>query len=174
MLTSSDSGTSFGIPLYLGDSGGVSESHGLGARGLSGSDSPNMKCSSRYSSHHYRRCVTVVEAPARLDCTTGLHVTDSHQHQHDTRRDQPAMPPTSSTSASLCASPAIHLTFYQMTTKRIHREIVDAKKEDLGAITLAPTQDSLYRWKATIPGPQGSPYEGGAFNVDIQLASDYP
>lgn len=61
-----------------------------------------------------------------------------------------------------------------MTMKRIHREIADAKKEDLGAITLAPTQDSLYRWKATIPGPQGSPYEGGVFNVDIQLAPDYP
>ena len=61
-----------------------------------------------------------------------------------------------------------------MTMKRIHREIADAKKEDLGAITLAPTHDSLYHWKATIPGPQGSPYEGGVFSVDIQLAPDYP
>ncbi|KIM54697.1 hypothetical protein SCLCIDRAFT_136168 [Scleroderma citrinum Foug A] len=61
-----------------------------------------------------------------------------------------------------------------MTMKRIHREISDVKKEDLGAITLAPTQDSLYRWKGTIPGPQGSPYEGGVFNVDIQLGADYP
>ncbi|KAG9311329.1 ubiquitin-conjugating enzyme/RWD-like protein [Chiua virens] len=61
-----------------------------------------------------------------------------------------------------------------MSLKRIHREIADAKKEDLGDITLAPTPDSMYRWKATIPGPQGSPYEGGMFNADIQLASDYP
>ncbi|KAH7890377.1 ubiquitin-conjugating enzyme/RWD-like protein [Phlebopus sp. FC_14] len=61
-----------------------------------------------------------------------------------------------------------------MTIKRIHREIADAKKEDLGAITLAPTPDNLFQWKGTIPGPQGSPYEGGMFNVDIQLASDYP
>lgn len=66
------------------------------------------------------------------------------------------------------------LTLSQMTMKRIHREIADAKKEDLGAIALAPTQDSLYRWKATIPGPQGSPYEGGVFNVNVQLPSDYP
>ncbi|KAG6376614.1 ubiquitin-conjugating enzyme/RWD-like protein [Boletus reticuloceps] len=49
-----------------------------------------------------------------------------------------------------------------MTMKRIHREIADAKKEDLGPITLAPTQDGLYHWKATIPGPQGSPYEGAS------------
>ncbi|KAF9244275.1 ubiquitin-conjugating enzyme/RWD-like protein [Melanogaster broomeanus] len=61
-----------------------------------------------------------------------------------------------------------------MTMKRIHREIADAKKEDLGTITLAPTQDSLYHWKGTIPGPQGSSYEGGVFNVDIQLPPDYP
>ncbi|KAF8841473.1 UBC-like protein [Paxillus ammoniavirescens] len=62
----------------------------------------------------------------------------------------------------------------EMTMKRIHREIADAKKEDLGAITLAPTQDSLYHWKGAIPGPQGSPYDGGVFDVDIQLAPDYP
>ncbi|KAG8221586.1 ubiquitin-conjugating enzyme/RWD-like protein [Butyriboletus roseoflavus] len=84
------------------------------------------------------------------------------------------MPPASSSSASLRHSPASRLTVFQMTMKRIHREIADAQKEDLGAITLAPTQDSLYRWKATIPGPQGSPYEGGVYNVDIQLAHDYP
>ncbi|KAI6157236.1 ubiquitin-conjugating enzyme/RWD-like protein [Pisolithus tinctorius] len=61
-----------------------------------------------------------------------------------------------------------------MTMKRIHREIADVQKEDLGAITLAPTPASLYRWKGTIPGPQGSPYEGGIFNIDIQLNPDYP
>ncbi|KAI6026528.1 ubiquitin-conjugating enzyme/RWD-like protein [Pisolithus microcarpus] len=61
-----------------------------------------------------------------------------------------------------------------MTMKRIHREIADVQKEDLGAITLTPTQESLYRWKGTIPGPQGSPYEGGVFNIDIQLNLDYP
>lgn len=58
--------------------------------------------------------------------------------------------------------------------RRIHREIADVKKEDLGSITLAPTHDNLYRWKGTIPGPQGSPYEGGVFNVDIHLGPDYP
>jgi ubiquitin-protein ligase len=61
-----------------------------------------------------------------------------------------------------------------MTIKRIHREVADAKKEDLGSITLSPSMDSLFRWAGTIPGPQGSPYEGGVFNIDIQLANDYP
>ena len=61
-----------------------------------------------------------------------------------------------------------------MTVKRIHREIADAKKADLGAITLASTQDILFRWKGTIPGPQRSPYEGCVYNGDIQLEADYP
>jgi len=61
----------------------------------------------------------------------------------------------------------------QMSLKRIHREIADVKKEDLGPITLSPT-DNLFVWKGSIPGPQASPYEGGVFNVDVVLATDYP
>ncbi|KAG2368953.1 ubiquitin-conjugating enzyme/RWD-like protein [Suillus spraguei] len=61
-----------------------------------------------------------------------------------------------------------------MTVKRIHREVADTKKEDLGSITLAPSTDNLFHWTGTIPGPQGSPYEGGVFNINIQLANDYP
>lgn len=61
-----------------------------------------------------------------------------------------------------------------MTLKRIHREIADVAKEDLGPITLRPTSDNLFLWKGSIPGPQGSPYEGGVFAVDVVLANDYP
>jgi ubiquitin-protein ligase len=61
-----------------------------------------------------------------------------------------------------------------MTLKRIHREVADLAKEDLGAITLAPTEDNMFVWKATIPGPQGSCYDGGVFHVEISLGNDYP
>ncbi|TFK32315.1 ubiquitin-conjugating enzyme/RWD-like protein [Crucibulum laeve] len=61
-----------------------------------------------------------------------------------------------------------------MTMKRIHREIADLKKEDLGPITLAPEEDNLYLWKGSIPGPEGSVYEGGVFNVEVHLPTDYP
>ncbi|KAK7689478.1 hypothetical protein QCA50_007270 [Cerrena zonata] len=60
------------------------------------------------------------------------------------------------------------------TIKRIHREMADLKKEDLGAIKLAPISDNLFNWKATMPGPEGSVYEGGVFEVDITLPPDYP
>ncbi|PPQ90146.1 hypothetical protein CVT25_012457 [Psilocybe cyanescens] len=60
-----------------------------------------------------------------------------------------------------------------MTVKRITREIADLKKEDLGPIVLEPS-DNLSIWKGSIPGPQGSVYEGGIFNVEIVLPTDYP
>ncbi|KIK63953.1 hypothetical protein GYMLUDRAFT_107344, partial [Collybiopsis luxurians FD-317 M1] len=58
--------------------------------------------------------------------------------------------------------------------KRIHREVADLKKEDMGAMTLAPSDDNLFLWKGQIPGPEGSVYEGGIFNLDVTLAPDYP
>lgn len=61
-----------------------------------------------------------------------------------------------------------------MTMKRIHREIADLKKEDLGPIFLEPMENNLYVWKASIPGPTGSVYEGGVFDVEITLPADYP
>jgi len=61
----------------------------------------------------------------------------------------------------------------QMTLKRIQREIADLRKEDLGEIVLEPS-DNMQVWKGSIPGPQGSVYEGGTFAVQIELPSDYP
>ncbi|KDQ07542.1 hypothetical protein BOTBODRAFT_38739 [Botryobasidium botryosum FD-172 SS1] len=61
-----------------------------------------------------------------------------------------------------------------MTVKRIYREISDLKKEDMGKMTLAPTEASMFEWKGTIPGPEGSVYEGGMFNLTITIPNDYP
>lgn len=60
-----------------------------------------------------------------------------------------------------------------MSLKRIKREILDLSKEDLGEITLTPSERSMYKWTGSIPGPTGSPYEGGVFKVAIELAGDY-
>ncbi|KAJ7489592.1 ubiquitin-conjugating enzyme/RWD-like protein [Mycena latifolia] len=59
------------------------------------------------------------------------------------------------------------------TLKRIHREISDVKKEDLGNITLVPS-DNLFVWCGTLPGPEGSVYEGGVFHIAVNLPPDYP
>ncbi|KAF8218262.1 ubiquitin-conjugating enzyme/RWD-like protein [Mycena galopus ATCC 62051] len=59
------------------------------------------------------------------------------------------------------------------TLKRIHKEVADVKKEDLGSITLVPTDD-LFVWNGTLPGPEGSVYDGGIFNIAVNLPPDYP
>jgi hypothetical protein len=55
-----------------------------------------------------------------------------------------------------------------------NRQIADLAKENLGAITLTPNESNIFQWKATLPGPAGSPYEGGVFEVDIRIPEDYP
>ena len=54
-----------------------------------------------------------------------------------------------------------------MAIKRIHRELADLKasQQDLGTMTLGLLADNLFHWKATIPGPADSVYEGGLFEV---------
>jgi len=61
-----------------------------------------------------------------------------------------------------------------MTVKRISREIADLRKEDTGAIRMVPSEESMFIWSASLPGPEGSPYEGGEFQLAIQLPHDYP
>lgn len=53
-------------------------------------------------------------------------------------------------------------------------QIADLSKENLGAITLTPNESNILLWRATLPGPAGSPYEGGVFEVDIKVPDDYP
>ncbi|CAE6437820.1 unnamed protein product [Rhizoctonia solani] len=61
-----------------------------------------------------------------------------------------------------------------MTLKRIQKEMKDLQNEDTGGITLTPSDHSLFEWTGTLPGPEGSVYEGGEFHVEITLPSDYP
>lgn len=62
----------------------------------------------------------------------------------------------------------------QTTLKRIQREVADLKKEDLGPIILAPSEDNIFVWNGSISGPEGSVYEGGVFEFEVHLAPDYP
>jgi len=53
-------------------------------------------------------------------------------------------------------------------------QIAALSKEDTGSIKLEPNESNIFSWKAIIPGPAGSPYEGGEFEVDIRVPDDYP
>ena len=50
-----------------------------------------------------------------------------------------------------------------MTTalKRIQKELITLNGEAIPGVTITPVTDM--KWKATIAGPEDSPYEGGLF-----------
>ena len=61
------------------------------------------------------------------------------------------------------------------TIRRIKKEIDELKKTPPDNCSAGPINDSdLFQWHATILGPEGSPYQGGIFNLKISLPGDYP
>jgi ubiquitin-conjugating enzyme E2 D len=61
------------------------------------------------------------------------------------------------------------------TLRRIRKEIEDMKKNPPDNCSAGPTDENdLFTWRATILGPEGSPYHGGIFNLSINIPADYP
>ena len=61
------------------------------------------------------------------------------------------------------------------TLRRIRKEIEDMKKTPPDNCSAGPVDENdLFIWRATILGPEGSPYQNGLFNLSITLPPDYP
>ncbi|XP_065872747.1 ubiquitin-conjugating enzyme E2 27 isoform X1 [Euphorbia lathyris] len=62
-----------------------------------------------------------------------------------------------------------------MDFARVQKELQECSR-DIGSsgITVSPKSDNLARLTGTIPGPIGTPYEGGTFQIDISLPDGYP
>jgi len=59
--------------------------------------------------------------------------------------------------------------------KRIKKELQRLKSDPLPNITAdLVNKNNLAKWKATIIGPEESPYEGGVFKLDITFPENYP
>lgn len=62
-----------------------------------------------------------------------------------------------------------------MSAKRILREFSELQKEPVPGCSAGPIEDTnIYHWSGAIIGPEGSPYSGGFFQVDIHFPTDYP
>ena len=53
------------------------------------------------------------------------------------------------------------------------QELKECGKDTVVKVSLINESDLLH-WKGHIKGPEGTPYEGGMFTIDITLPADYP
>ncbi|CAI2382883.1 unnamed protein product [Moneuplotes crassus] len=59
--------------------------------------------------------------------------------------------------------------------KRINKEYNDLQRNPPFGCSAAPVdEDNMYEWLGFIFGPDGTPYEGGTFQVSITYPKDYP
>ena len=67
------------------------------------------------------------------------------------------------------------LSFEERMTKRLQKEIQECIKSPPENCSAGPVTDKdLTKWKATIIGPVGTPYEGGTFQLTMDLGDNYP
>ncbi|KAJ5926977.1 hypothetical protein N7516_008750 [Penicillium verrucosum] len=60
--------------------------------------------------------------------------------------------------------------------RRIGKEIADIHADVHSQIKVEPfgNQDDVTHLRGSFPGPPGTPYKGGTYNIDIQIPTDYP
>ncbi|KIM36530.1 hypothetical protein M413DRAFT_288264 [Hebeloma cylindrosporum] len=58
--------------------------------------------------------------------------------------------------------------------RRVNKEITDCKNDKTSQIKIETIDESPFHLKGSFPGPEGTPYEGGLFEVDIVIPESYP
>lgn len=57
---------------------------------------------------------------------------------------------------------------------RVQKELQECSRDiESSGIRVTPKSENLSRLTGTIPGPMGTPYEGGTFQIDISLPGIY-
>lgn len=61
------------------------------------------------------------------------------------------------------------------TIRRIQNELKEMNSNPPSNCSAGPiSEDNLYSWRATIMGPENTPYHNGVFYLKIEFPSDYP
>lgn len=62
-----------------------------------------------------------------------------------------------------------------MAQKRLTKEYTKVQQEtaDTG-VAVSLVDDDLFHWRVTLAGPEGSPYVGGVFFLDLKFPTDFP
>ena len=62
-----------------------------------------------------------------------------------------------------------------MAMRRLLKERKDLMENPVEGIQAAPVSDTdMFNWRGSVVGPEGSPYEGGNFFLDIVFPAEYP
>lgn len=60
------------------------------------------------------------------------------------------------------------------TLKRIQKELQEITENPPYNCSAGVNDDNIYKWDASIIGPENSPYKGGIFKLEINFPEDYP
>lgn len=60
--------------------------------------------------------------------------------------------------------------------RRVGKEIADIHKDKDSQIQVEPIgdQEDITHLRGSFPGPPDTPYQGGTYNIDIKIPTDYP
>ena len=62
-----------------------------------------------------------------------------------------------------------------MAARRIQKELNEITREPpMNCFAGLKNESNPFEWEATITGPEGSPYAGGVFFINIKFPQDYP
>ena len=62
-----------------------------------------------------------------------------------------------------------------MALRRIQKELFELGRNPVPNCSAGPISDNdLFVWQGSIVGPEGSPYEGGIFFLELKFSGEYP
>jgi len=60
------------------------------------------------------------------------------------------------------------------TIHRLNKELEEINNNQITNFSARVIEDDIFHWEAQIIGPEGTPYQGGFFNLRIDFPRDYP